>query len=152
MEFSMTFPWVWRLSGKLEIICARHTPLNFHIWISKGKGQSAVLQRGQLTCLKVKAIFHIWESMCFWRSRLVIWPPCLHSFYSHFDLKLGEVTPNLCWMLWQMYFYKIYSKSKWKNIWNAAEKHCLLWAWVRKLYLIVKVGYYPWMSLACASV
>ena len=25
----------------------------------------------------------------------------------HFDLELGEVTPNLLWMLWQMYFYKI---------------------------------------------
>ena len=22
----MTFPWVWRLSGQLEIICAGHTP------------------------------------------------------------------------------------------------------------------------------
>ena len=41
----MTFPWVWKLSVQLEIICARHTPLNFHIWISKGQGQSAVLQR-----------------------------------------------------------------------------------------------------------
>ena len=49
----------------LEIICAGHTPLNFHIWISEGQGQSAVSKRGQLTFLKVKAIFHIWESMCF---------------------------------------------------------------------------------------
>ena len=61
----------------------------------------------------------------------------------HFDLELGEVTPNLCWMLWQMYFYKINPKSKWENIWNPAEKHCLLWAQVRKIYIFVKVGYYP---------
>ena len=40
----------------------------------------------------------------------------------HFDLELGEVTPNLCWMIWQMYFYKINPKSKWKNVWNPAEK------------------------------
>ena len=26
MKFSMIFPWVWRLSGQLEIICARHPP------------------------------------------------------------------------------------------------------------------------------
>ena len=40
----------------------------------------------------------------------------------HFDLELGEVTPNLCWMVWQIYFYKINSKSEWKNVWNPAEK------------------------------
>ena len=59
----------------------------------------------------------------------------------HFDVELGEVTPNLCWIVWQMYFYKINSKSKWKNVWNPAEKHCLLWAQVRKFYLIVKAGW-----------
>ena len=48
--------------------------------------------------------------------------------FFHFDLEIGEVTPNLCWMLWQMYFYKINPKSKWENVWNPAEKHCLLWA------------------------
>ena len=61
----------------------------------------------------------------------------------HFDLELGEVTPNLCWMLWQMYFHKINPKSKWEYIWNPAEKHCLLWTQVRKIYIFVKVGYYP---------
>ena len=48
--------------------------------------------------------------------------------------------------------YKINSKSKWKNVWNPAKKHCLLWAQVWKFYLIVKVGYYPWISLACTSI
>ena len=28
-----------------------------------------------------------------------------------FDLELGEDTSNLCWMLWQMYFYKINPKK-----------------------------------------
>ena len=32
----------------------------------------------QLTCLKVKAIYHIWNKMDIWRSRLVIWPPLLN--------------------------------------------------------------------------
>ena len=32
------------------------------------------------------------------------------------------------------------------------EEQCLQWAQVRKILLIVKVGYYPLMPLACASV
>ena len=31
------------------------------------------------------------------------------------------------------------------------KKHCLLWAQVRKIYIFVKVGYYPLLSLACTS-
>ena len=51
----------------------------------------------------------------------------------HFDLELGEVTPTLCWMVWQIYFYKINSKSKWKKTFgNPAENHYLLWAQVGK--------------------
>ena len=32
------------------------------------------------------------------------------------------------------------------------EKQCLQWAQVRKILLIVKVGYYSLMPLACTSV
>ena len=32
------------------------------------------------------------------------------------------------------------------------EKQCLQWAQVKKILLIVKVGYYPLMPLACTSV
>ena len=107
----------------------------------------------QLTCLKVKAIYHIWESMCFWRSSLVIWPPCLHSFYSFILIWNLEKSCQICAGCFGKYiFTKLFFKSKWENVWNPAEKHCLLWAQVRKFYLIVKVAYYPWMSLACASV
>ena len=151
------FPWFWRLSVQLGIICARHTPLNFHIWISKGQDQSADLREKarakQLTCLKVKPIYHIWENMCFWRSRLVIWPPLSPScLLFHFDLELGGVTPNLCWIV-DKYIYKINSKSKWKKCVEIQLKNTVFYGpQVRKFYLIVKVGYYPLMPLTCASV
>ena len=122
--------------------------------------------------LKVKAIqmssgegtWHVWRSRpytiygnaCafgrFWKVKvghLTTLSPFLWLF--HFDLELGEVTPNLCWILLQMYFYKINPKSKWENVLNPAEKHCLLWAQIRKIYIFVKVGYYPLLSLACTS-
>ena len=55
---------------------------------------------GKLVLLKVKV------------GHLTTLSPSLLLF--HFDLELGEVTPNLCWMLWQIYFYKSNPKSKWK--------------------------------------
>ena len=97
--------------------------------IDLSEGQGLIPYMGKHVLLKVKV------------GHLTILSPFLLLF--HFDLELGEVTPNLCWMLWQMYFYKINPKSKWENIWNQAEKHCLLWAQVRKIYIFVKVGYYP---------
>ena len=82
------------------------------------EGQGHVPYMGQHVLLRVKV------------GHLTTLSPFLILF--HFDLELGEVTSNLCCMLLQMYFYKINAKSKWKNIWNPAEKHCLLWAQVRK--------------------
>ena len=53
----------------------------------------------------------------------------------HFDLELGEVTPNLCWIVWQIFFYKINFKSKWKNIWNPAEKTLSSMGTGREIYI-----------------
>ena len=50
----------------------------------------------QLTCLKVKAIYHIWKSMCFWRSRLIIWPPLLNYFYSFILIWNLEESHQIC--------------------------------------------------------
>ena len=57
MEFSMTFPWVWRLFVQLEIICARHTPKTSifgHLRVkvdqlthSEGYGRAIDLSEGQ---------------------------------------------------------------------------------------------------------
>ena len=103
--------------------------------MSEGQGHTPNMEKHVL--LKVKF------------GHLTTLSPSLSLF--HFDLELGEDTSNLCWMLWQMYFYKINPKSKWENVWNPAEKCCLLWAQVRKIYIFVKVGYYPLMSLAYTS-
>ena len=92
MEISMVLEAICVVG---DYLCMTH-PLNFHIWISEGQDQSAVSRRGQLTCLKVKVIFHIWENMCFWRSRLVIWPPCLNSFYSFILIWNLEESHQIC--------------------------------------------------------
>ena len=104
--------------------------------LSEGQGHLPYME--EYVLLKVKV------------GHLTTLSPSLLLF--HFDLALGGVTPNLCWMVWQIYFYKINPKSKWENIWNPAVKHCLLWAEVRKFTLKFKVDYYPLMPLACTSV
>ena len=64
---------------------------------------------------------------------------------------LHDATPNLHQPSSGLLYFKIYSKRKRKCAGNQ-EKQCLQWAQVRKFYLTVKVGYYPWLSLACISV
>ena len=76
--------------------------------IDLSEGQDHIPYMGKHVLLKVKV------------GHLTTLSPFLLLF--HFDLELGKVTTNLCWILWQMYFYKISSKSKWKNVWNPAEK------------------------------
>ena len=147
-DISMGLETIWVVG---EYLCWTNLQ-NFHIWISKGQGQSAVLQRGQLTCLKVKAIYHIWESMCFWRSRLVIWPPSLHSFYSFILIWNLEKSHQICAGCFGKYiFTKINPKSKWENVWNPAEKHCLLWA-QRLLTVIWRWMKMNWLSTMCCDV
>ena len=134
------FPWI---SMVLEAICAvgdylyMTHPLKcpyLDIWRSRPISWLEERARTkQLTCLKVKTIYHIWKSMCFWRLRLVIWPSLLNPFYSFILIWNLEESHQICagW-LGHIYFYKIYSKGEWKNVWNPAEKHCLLQAQVRK--------------------
>ena len=93
------------------------------------------------------------KAMCFWKVKVGHLTTLSPSFYSSIWIWNLKRSHQICAGLFGIYIlYKINSKSKWKNIWNPAEKHCLLWAQVRKFYLIVKVGYYPWISLACASI
>ena len=136
-----TFPWSWRLFVLLEIICVWHTPLNFHTWISEGQDQSAVSRRGQLTCLKVKAIFHIWESMCFGRPRLVIWPPCLNSFYSFILIWNLEKSHQIC-ARWfgHVYFYKINSKSEWEKHLKSSWKPLSSMGTGKGIYILLKLA------------
>ena len=76
------FPWSWSLFVILEnILCWTH-PLKLpylDTWRSRLVSWLEVkAMAGQLTCLKVKAICHIWKTMSFWRSRLIIWLPLLN--------------------------------------------------------------------------
>ena len=107
---------------------------------------------GKLTHLKVKAICHIWKSMCFWRSRLVIWPPWLNHLSLSFWSQLYMQQHLICASLIQTcYISKLNSKCN-ENMLEIKRKQCLQLAQVRKFYLIVKVGYYPLMPLACTSI
>ena len=156
MEFSMTFPWVWRLSGQMEIICARHTPWNFHIWTPKSQGWSAVLQ------------WRIWQgNWLVWRSKpyTLNGMPCAFEGQGwspdhpgsrhcliHSDLKSPWSYNKSVPALSRPVLFQNLMKMWRKKVWEIKRKQCFQWAQVRKFYLIVKVGYYPWMSLACTSV
>ena len=120
-------PWSWRLFVLLEIICAWHTPLNFHIWISEGQGQSAELRRGlgQSNWLVWRLRpYTIYGRACAFEGQgWLSDQPCLITFTFHFDLELGGVTPNLCWMVWPYIFLQNlfqkwmekHLKSSWKT-------------------------------------
>ena len=159
MEFSMTSPDVWRLFGWLENNCAGHTPWNFHIWRPKGQGWSAVLQWGDGRAIDLsggqgqipyKEGHVLLEDSG--RSRLVTWPPWLQTLSLPFWSQLSLNQHNLHASLIQAYcISKFYKKVKRKCAGNQ-EEQWLYGAQVRIFYLIVKVGYYPLLSLACASV
>ena len=69
----------------------------------------------------------------------------------HFDLELGEVTPNLCWMVWQIYFFKLIPKVNGKTF-GIQLKNTVFYGHRYGNLHLVKVGYYPLMPLACASI
>ena len=153
------FPWWFQRFGDFLgswRIFVLDTPLKLPYLDTQGSRLISCLtvrdMAGQLTCVKVKAIYLIRKDMCFWRSRLVTWPPWLqtlsHLFWSHFSMKQHQICTSL---VQACYISKFIQKVKRKCAGNQ-EKQCLQWAQVRKFYLIVKVGYYPWLSLACASV
>ena len=59
----MMSPGVWRLFGWLENICAGHTPKTSifgHLKVKADQLSHGGDMAGQLTCLKVKAIYLIW--------------------------------------------------------------------------------------------
>ena len=56
--------------------------------INLSEGQGHIPYMGKHVLLKVKV------------GHLTTLSPSLLLF--HFDLELGEVTPNLCWMLWHI--------------------------------------------------
>ena len=74
---------------------------------------------GQLTCLKVKAICLIWKTMCFWRSRLVIWLPWLNPLSLSFWSQLCMKQHLICDSLIQTYYIsKLIKKYNKKNAGN----------------------------------
>ena len=132
MQISMIFHglagylWCWRLF-------MYDTPLKLpymDIWRS-----------GPVSCLKERAIDlsegqgHIpyMGEHVFWKAKdghLTTLSQFLLLFHLIWNL---EKSHQICagWF-GHIYFYKINSKSEWKNIWNPAENHCLLWAQVRE--------------------
>ena len=121
------FPWVWRLSVQLENICAGHTPKTSifqHLRVKAdqltwGEGYGRVIDpsegQGHMPYMENHVFLKVKLGHLTTLSQFLL--------LFHFDLELGGVTPNLCWMAWQIYFYKIYSKSKKENVWNPAEKN-----------------------------
>ena len=85
---------------------------------------------------------YIWKNMCFWRSRLVIWPPWLKSLSLSFWFENFLKQHLICDSLIQnsMYF-KINQKRKWEKMLGIKEKQCLQWAQVWKFYLLLRLGY-----------
>ena len=64
----MMSPEVWRLFGWLEIIPAGHTPKTSifgDLRVKADQLSHSEEMTGQLTCLEVKAIYHIRKAMCF---------------------------------------------------------------------------------------
>ena len=140
MEFSMTSPGVWRLFGWYENICAGHTPKTSifgDLRVKADQLSHSEDMAGQLTCLKVKV------------GHLTILAPDTVS--SILVSSLLEATSNPCQPIQACFISKFYKKVKRKCAGNQKEQwlHC---AQVKIFYLIVKVGYYPLLSLVCASV
>ena len=90
-------------------------PLNFHIWIVEGQGQSADSGRGLGKAIDLSEgqghIPYMKEHVLLKVKIGHLTIPSSFFLLFHFDLELGGVTPNLCWIVWQIYFYKINSKS-----------------------------------------
>ena len=81
----------WRL------FVPRHTTQNFHIWISKGQDQSAVLQREAIDLSEGQGhIPYMGKACAFegqgWSSDT----PCLHSFYSFILIWNLEKSHQIC--------------------------------------------------------
>ena len=73
-------------------------------------------------------IFHIWQKMDIWRSRIVTWPslpvcPIALSLVWNLDWE----TSNLCQFIWQAIYFKFILKRNEKMYGNRG-KQCLLWA------------------------
>ena len=87
---------------------------------------------GQLTCLKVKAIYLIWKAMCFWRSSLVTWPPCLqtlsHPFWFQPSMKQHQIHASLV----QACFISKFIQNVKRKCAGNQEKQCLHWAQVKE--------------------
>ena len=107
---------------------------------------------GQSTCLKVKAIYHIWKTMCFWRTRLVICPPWFNplslSFWSEIFMKQHLICNSLIQI---PYILKLINRENEKSAWNQGETASSVGTG-KEILLNVKVDYYPLMPLACTSV
>ena len=141
--------------GGWRIFVLAH-PWNCHIWTPK--------VHRLISCLTLgiwQGNWLVWRSRPYTlygktcasgRSRLVTWPPGSRHFLFHSD-------PNSPWSniksmpaLFRPAFFLNFHKIVKRKCAGNQEKQWLHWAQVRKFYLIVKVGYYPWLSLACASV
>ena len=75
---------------------------------------------GQLTCLKVKAIYLIWEDMCFWKVKVdhltTLAPDTVSSILVS---SLHEATSNPCQPYSGLFYFKIYTKYKKKMCWKS---------------------------------
>ena len=156
MEFSMTSPEFWGLFGWLENICAGHTPKTSifrDLRVKADQLSHSGDMAGQLSCLMVKAIYHIRKAMFFLKVKVdhltTLAPDTVSSIL--LSTLLEATSKSMPALFRPALFQNLYKKIKRKCAGNQ-EEQWLHWPQVRIFYLIVKVGYYPWLSLACASV
>ena len=122
----MMSPGVWRLFGWLENICAGHTP-NTSIFGDlrvKADQLSCVEEMtGQLTCLKVRATYHIRKAMCFLKVKVdhltTLAPDTVSSIVVS---TLLEATSNHASLIQAYYISKFYKKVKRKYAGNQEEQ------------------------------
>ena len=116
-------PGVWRLFGWLENICAGHTPKTSIFGDLRVKADQLSCSgemTGQLTCLKVKTIYHIRKVMCFLKVKFdhltTLAPDTVSSILVS---TLLEARSNPHQPYSGLLYFKILQKSKKKMCWKS---------------------------------
>ena len=108
-------PEVWRLFGWLENICAGHTPkpsIFGDLRVKADQLSHSGDMAGQVTCLKVKALYHIRKAMCFLKVKVdhltTLAPDTVSGILVS---SLLEATSNPCQPYSGLLYFKILQKN-----------------------------------------